>query len=220
MKRLLTSVFLLIIGAGSSPPQHSERHADKVEYSADDSLFQFTALRASENGKTYQLIDKSKEMCLSVVDQRDFDGNGFVDALVENFVSCGGNGTSNTFFFASAFRGGRFELSDEFGDSWGDPVIERWKGRWSVVVTWDSEGFENTVLFECTQRFILQSGKAVQVGEWMRKEMKGIVEIRSEMFDSDRVNEMYSGVVATKEPDGSKILLLEYDLDGDGKKDQ
>jgi len=120
-------------------------------------------------------------------------------------VACGGNGALNTFFFVSAFPGGRFELSDEFGYSWGDPVIEKWKGRWSVVVTSDSEGAGNTHLAEVTQRFILQSGKAVQVDERRRKEMESVAEIRSEMFNGDRPDETHS---------------IEYDLDGDGKKDQ
>ncbi len=67
----------------SSLAQDSEGATGKIEYSvesSDDSLF--TALQATENGKTYQLIDKSKEMYLQVIDQRDVNGNGFVDALV------------------------------------------------------------------------------------------------------------------------------------------
>jgi len=84
MKKLLTSgVFVLILCSGSSLAQDTGRPADKIEYSVDDSIFNPTGLRATETGKTYPLIDKSKQMCLQVIDQRDFDGNGFVDALVE-----------------------------------------------------------------------------------------------------------------------------------------
>jgi hypothetical protein len=205
MKKLLTSAFLLILASGSSLAQDSGRSAGKVEYSVDDSIFHASALRATENGKTYQLIDKSKGMCLQVIDQRDFDGNGFVDALVEHVVACGGNCCADTFFFVSAFGGGRFELSDEFADSWGSPVIEKWKGRWSVVVTSNNEGVNTQRPVEITRRFILESGKAVQVDERTRKDLESIVEIRSEMFDPGKVDETHS---------------IEYDLDGDGKKDQ
>jgi hypothetical protein len=206
MEKLLTSVFLLILASGPSLAQDSARAAGKVEYSVDDSIFNASALRATENGKTYQLIDKSKGMCLEVIDQRDFDGNGFVDALVVNEVACGGNCCPGTFFFVSAFGGGRFELSDEFADSWGSPVIEKWKGRWSVVVSSTNEGMLNTERpIEITRRFILESGKAVKVEERKRKDMESIVEIRSEVFDPDKEDETHS---------------IEYDLDGDGKKDR
>jgi hypothetical protein len=203
VKTLLTSVFLLALGSGLA--QVNGRPAEKVAYSADESLFHFAALSATENGKTYRLIDKSKEMCLEVVDQRDFDGNGFVDALVSHVAACGGNAVANTFFFVSALGNGRFEISDEFASSWGDPIIEKWKGRWSVVVTSSNEGVNQQRPVEITRRFVLESGKAVQVEEKRRKDIASIAEIRSEIFDPNKVDETHS---------------LEYDLDGDGKKDQ
>jgi hypothetical protein len=83
------------------------------------------------NGKTRELIGKSKKMCLQVYDQRDFDGNGLVDALVSHNAGCGGNCCSDSYFFVSAFSGDRFQTSDEFAHSWGFPIIEKWKGRWS-----------------------------------------------------------------------------------------
>ena len=72
-------------------------------------------------------------MCLQVVDQKDFDGKGFVDALVENITACGGNCCPQSFFLVSYSGGGQCEVSEELADSWRDPVIEKWKGRWSGV---------------------------------------------------------------------------------------
>jgi hypothetical protein len=178
-----------------------------IKYSvevADDGVS--TALRADSNGKTHELIGKSKKMCLQVYDQRDFDGNGLADALVSHSPGCGGNCCSDSYFFVSASSGDRFELSDEFADSRGFPVIEKWKGRWSVVVTSTNEGIMNQERpLEITRRFILEAGKAVRVEEHRRRDVESIVEIRSEIFNPDRLDETHS---------------IEYDLDGDGKNDQ
>jgi hypothetical protein len=94
-----------------SPRTRQETVRPKIEYSVepqDDSPLGVTALRATENGKTYSLIGGSKEMCLQIEDQRDFDGNGFIDALVRN-TACGGNCCKDGFFFVSALGDGRFE---------------------------------------------------------------------------------------------------------------
>jgi hypothetical protein len=39
-------------------------------------------LLATANGKTYELIGKSKEKCRAIIAQKDFDGDGSIDALV------------------------------------------------------------------------------------------------------------------------------------------
>jgi hypothetical protein len=206
MRNLLISVLPLILASVSCPAQEKTSPAGMAEYSVVDSeASNFSALVATADGKTYQLIDRSKEMCLQVVDQRDFDGNGLVDALVENILGCGGNCCSNSFFFVSNMGGGRFEISDDLADSWGFPVIEEWKGRWSVVVVSDLEGIDQQRLEEIKRRFILESGRAIQVEASMLKEMESIVEIRSEIFHPNKLDETHS---------------IEYDLDGDHKKDR
>src|SRR5579859_1732011 len=113
----------------------------RIEYfvdKSDDALH--AVLRAKENGKTYTLIDKTKEGCLVVADQRDFDGNGLTDALVENITACGGNCCPNSYFFVSAQGNGKFLVSDELADSWQEPAIEKWKNAWSVVIVSTNEG--------------------------------------------------------------------------------
>jgi hypothetical protein len=180
----------------------------RIEYSVEqpgDGAFGYAALHATANGKTYSLIGRSKKMCLQIVDQRDFDGNGLIDALVVHITACGGNCCPNQFFFVSALGDGRFEVGDEFADSWADPVIERWKGQWSIVVTSNNEGINLDRPVEITRRFVLEGGKAVKVEERRRKDLESIAEMRSEIFNIDDADEMHS---------------IEYDLDGDGKKDQ
>ena len=175
----------------------------KVEYfveKSDDSLF--SALKVRANGKTYTLVEKSEEACLDVVDQRDWDGNGLTDALVMRITACGGNCCPNGFFFVSALRGGHFKMSDDLADSWGEPVIEKWKSHWSVVIVSTNEGMNTNRPAEITRRFILRAGKAVKVEESLRKEIESILEMRSEIFKG--VNDEHS---------------IEFDLDGDGKND-
>ncbi|HXR40561.1 MAG TPA: hypothetical protein VN776_15775 [Terracidiphilus sp.] len=179
------------------PQQQIQYWVEKTEDSA------YGTLRAAYNGKTYTVIDKSAEICLAIADQRDWDGNGLTDALVTNIQACGGNLLPNSFFFVSALAGGRFEVSDDLADSWGDPVIEKWKDSWSAVIVSNNEGINTNRPVEITRRFVLQGGKGLKVEESQRKEIESILEMRSEIFHGDE--ETHS---------------IEYDLDGDGQKDK
>ena len=178
----------------------------RIEYSLDkDDGREFSTLRATSGGKTYTLIDQSKQSCLQIVDQRDWDSNGLADALLRHVNACGGNGAEDSFFFVSAFGNGRFILSDEFGYTSDDPVIEKWQNRWSVVVAANNEGYNHTQRpEEIRERFVVDGGKAVKVEESRRKDLPSLLEMRSEIFSMDKADEQHS---------------IEYDLDGDGKKD-
>ncbi len=114
--------------------------ASQIEYSVEKPGDLYSVLLAKANGKTYTLIDESKKACLEVVDTRDWDGNGLTDAMVKRITACGGNCCPDAFFFVSALPGGRFEISGDLADSWQDPAIEKWKGRWSVVIVSNNEG--------------------------------------------------------------------------------
>lgn len=192
-KWLPFAAFILAIGLSAQPIEYF------VEKS-DDSMY--SVLRAKANGNTYTLIDKSKEMCLAVTDQRDWDGNGLIDALVERITACGGNCCPNSYFFVSARDNGRFEVSDDLADSWREPVIEKWKRVWSVVIVSTNEGVNTDRPKEVTRRFVLRDGKGVKVDQSLRKDMESILEMSSEIF---------------KEPTGEHSI--KYDLDGDGKND-
>jgi hypothetical protein len=226
MRWLITSGLLAVLFTGSAPNSSSQqgpRTASapsgqqpsaptaqalarrKIRYSiaqSGNAPFSPTALVATLNGKHSVLISKSKNKCLEIVDQRDFDGDGSLDALVEDITACGGNCCPNQFFFVSSTPDGHFVMTDEFADSWIDPVVEKWKGHWSVVVVSNNEGVNRERPVEFTRRFVLDGGKAVKVEEKRRKDMNSIVEMRSEIFRNP--NETHR---------------LQYDLDGDGKKD-
>jgi len=180
-------------------PQRSQG----IQYSVEKSDDSISILRATAGGKTYTLIDRSKEMCLAIVDQRDWDGSGLGDALVENITACGGNCCPNSFFFLSALPNGRFAISEDLADSWAEPVIEKWRNQWSVVIVSSNEGYNTDPPVEITRRFILEAGKGVKVEESRRKDMEAIVEMRSAIFQQGADDEH----------------SIQYDLDGDGKKD-
>src|SRR5205814_2333941 len=113
--------------------------------------------------QTYELISKDEGQCLEVVDQRDYRGGSSQDTLVKLIFGCGGNCCANTFFFYSYVGDGHFEKSDEFGYSWKEPVVERWNGRWSVRVTSVNEGINTNPAREIMERYVLDSGNAVEV---------------------------------------------------------
>jgi hypothetical protein len=176
--------------------------SSKVNYfvsRATDGLFS-KRLKAEIDGRTYVIIDEKDDLCLDVVDQRDYDGNGSDDALIIHITACGGNGSGNEFIFVSYLGGGHFQKSESFGYSWGDPKIEKWKGRWSVLVTSHNEGFNTDAPEERIERFVLDSGRAVKVEESERRAIISVVELRSGQFDFNKHDE---------------VKNLSFDLDGD-----
>jgi hypothetical protein len=169
-----------------------------------------STLLANINGKSHVVIGKSQGRCLRLAGQRDFDGDGLMDALVEELPGCGGNCCPSSFFFVSARPGGTFAVSPEFADSWKDPVIEKWKGRWSMVFVSNNEGMNLMRPVEVTRRFVFRAGKPLKVEEHRRQDLKAIVEMRSEIFKND-----------PNDPEETHFFQyhLHGDGDGDGKKD-
>jgi len=103
----------------------------------------FDILVARIGTREHILIGETDDMCLELVDQRDFDGDGAPDALVLQDVGCGGVGATDALFFVSGDQG--FRRSNRFpGDR---PTIERWNGGWSVVTG--------------GTRYVLDDGRAV-----------------------------------------------------------
>lgn len=178
---------------------------EKIKYYTDDKSISFeNRLLADIDNQTYALIEAEEEICIQLHDVKDFDGNGSLDALVTNITACGGNCCGNSYFFYSYSGDGHFVRSEDFGYSWVDPEIERWKGRWSVLVTSHNEGVNQHEHEEIKERYVLDVGKSVKVEETERKGLVALVELNSIDFDfsKDEVKTMY------------------YDLDNDGKEDK
>jgi serine/threonine protein kinase len=163
-----------------------------------------SSLTATVNGNQYILVDESEETCLSIEAQKDFDGNGTMDALIRHSTACGGICCGDHFFFYS-YADGHFEKSEEVGYARIDPKVERWRGRWSVLITSNNEGANQFPPEERTERFVLELGKAVLVESSKRESLSADVELKSDVFDMNRDDERYS---------------ITADLDGDGSDDR
>lgn len=142
------------------------------------------------------------EACLSMVDQRDFDNNSYPDALIANVLACGGNATGNSYFFVS-YDGQQFSVSNDFGYTWKEPVIEAWENSFAVYTQSVNLGYnlEDEIITE--ERHILQNGQAIQIWSRTSEYMPALAEISSKDFEAD--------------PYATKTLI--YDLNSDGHKD-
>lgn len=167
-----------------------------------------SGLYAQMGNKKYTIIPENMEngRCMQVFDSLDFDQDGYEDALITHIWACGGNGSPNAFFFCSYSKDGTFRLSEEFGESWDDPLIEMWNGKPSVKVISNLQGM-TTEMAERTERFILENGRAVRVEYKETQLLPAIVELKSADFTEK-----------DKEEDREKKIY--FDLDGDGKKDK
>lgn len=213
---LMTGLSLLLGCQGPSSDKSSSVTAGaaspvKISYytaNAENSTLSHAGLYAQIGPKKYTVIPEGLEeggRCMEIVDTLDFDGNGYTDALIMDILACGGNGSPNAFFFCSYVKeSDSFLLSEEFGQSWEDPVIENWKGKPSVQVISNRQGM-STEMAKRTERFVLEKSKAVRVEYEEAKQIPAIVELKSADFtQKDRKR-------------GKRIL---FDLDGDGLKDE
>jgi hypothetical protein len=196
--------FGIAAAQGVKPSSHGSAGKPQITYSVRESSNgpPVGVLLATANGRSRELIGQSQQKCLRIVAQQDFDGNGSTDALVANVQGCGGNCCPDSFFFVTSQPNGGFQIGKEFAESWSDPVVEKWDGRWSVVVTSNNEGINTDRPVETTRRFVLEKGQAMAVQEHHKVDIQAIVEMRSEMFAN---------------PD--ETHTIEYDLDEDGRND-
>ena len=191
----------------TSEEKRKELRTTNVNYFAAGAMGRWFGerLEAEVDGQTYIVIDEKDNLCLTVADQRDYDGNGGADALVRHVIACGGNCCGDEFTFVSYLGNGHFQRTNSFGYSWGEPKIEKWKGMWSVVVTSNNEGMNTFAPEERIERYVLDSGKAVKVEESERKRIMSVVDLISDEFDYEKQDEVRS---------------LSFDLDGDGIEDK
>lgn len=163
-----------------------------------------TKLTGNVEGYEYEIELSSDQQCVEVLDQRDYNGDGLIDALIMNIRACGGNGVNNSFFFVSYGGTGYFKKSTEFGDSWNNPKIEKWENRWSVIAESNNIGLNQDKKNYIKERYILKDGKALLVESMGKAKLAVIKELRASAFHSGKEEE---------------TLYLYYDLDGDGGQD-
>lgn len=171
----------------------------------EDTIFTPTSLKATIDGNDYLIIEEREGFCIDIVEQKDFDGNGAKDALIQVITACGGNGAANSFFFVSYRDNGHFQISEQFGYSWGPPTIEDWKHRESVVIYSHNEGFNQMPPEEKYERYVLDAGQAIKIEESDRKHLLSMKELVSSDFDYNKYDE---------------VKVINFDLNNDGLDDQ
>ena len=164
----------------------------------------FNELYANVDGYEYT-IEIPKDICFNIVAQEDFDGDGIVDALIENVQACGGNAIGSSFFFVSYTGNGYFSVSNSFGGNvWEEPSIEEWKGLKSVVIIDTNEDFNTDSNYNSKERYILKQGDAVRVESSKKNSIVALQEIRASDFHNGKEEE---------------TIRMSYDLDGNGEED-
>ena len=119
--------------------------ASAIVYHLVEGAPYFDILVARVGRREYTAIGELDAMCLELVDQRDYDGDGASDALVRGTDAGGSVATPGPLFFVSGSSG--FPQSDRFPGE--RPRIEPWETRWSVVTD--------------SGRYLLHEGRAVLV---------------------------------------------------------
>lgn len=159
-------------------------------------------LFAKVDGYEYK-IDLPSDICIDIIEQKDFDLDGIDDVLVENVQACGGNAVGNSYFFVTYQGDGFFNVSNEFGNSvWEQPTIEDWKGLPSVLIVESNTGLNREEGYVAKERYILKQGKAVRVETAKKQEISVLKEVRNSAFHN--------------EDDPDKTITMEYDLNNDG----
>ncbi len=175
-----------------------------INFKVNNNILYECVLTGNVEGYDYEIELNKDQQCIELTDQRDFDGDGLIDALICNIRACGGNAISNSFFFVSYGGTGYFKKSAEFGDCWNEPVIEIWNNQWSVIVESNNVGRNPEKKNFVKERYIFKDGKAVLVETMSKGKVAVLHEIKASVFHNGNENE-------------EKYIY--FDLDGDNKQD-
>lgn len=139
--------------------------------------------------------------CFDIVEQKDFDGNGVMDALIEETPGCG-NAGFYFYYIVSYHENGYFSISDEIqGISCS---VENWKGQESIVVEDANVGINQDKKYTKKNRYVFKDGKMELVETMKLQPMVALKEINSFDFHDGKEE---------------SILKLEFDMDENGIMD-
>lgn len=156
-------------------------------------------LHAEIGDKKYQ-IPNDYYSYVRIVDVRDYDNDGYEDALIEE--NCGGTACpfGSLFFCSYNAQKDKFEVSEIFGSISGKPTIEKWNGKWSIAIT----SYAIMQMYRADERYIYENGNPVRVEYKEAKKLKAIKEMLPEDFS---------------EYEKRNKKVMKFDLDGDGEDD-
>ena len=148
---------------GKQEQEKTLEEKSKIEFIAFDPTFKnspfYNGLKAKIGDKSYSIIQEDDFRFIKIVDIRDFDEDGYADALLVG--SCGGTACPLSYLFFCSYDKEKdtFLMTKEFGSISDDPDIEKWKGKWSVQLT----SYAVMEMYEAEERYILKNGEPIQV---------------------------------------------------------
>lgn len=161
---------------------------------------EWTSIVADRDGKTFVIVAPQANPCPPDLVERDLDGDGLMDAIIEQGIC--GNFAPPTYTFVAGTRDDHFQ---QFELESGTARHELWRGRPSLVIESDNEGWNLERPQKVTRRFIFERGRAVVVEEIHAVEIAARADLRAEQFDG-------------AQPDEERSLA--FDLDDDGRVDK
>jgi len=157
----------------------------------------YQGLTATIGEKKYTILEAedneyNSAMCIDILDVRDFNGDGYEDALIEHIEACGGWAvpTSSLFFCIYDPVKDRFVESEPFASTDGTPEFKKVNGEWHVLLT----SYSYFEMYRAEQRYVLRDTEVVLLKSIEAQPIKALAELT--------------------EPG-----MLLFDLDGDGGKD-
>lgn len=186
-----------------STTEENDATQQKVHYHLTDKPGPGDIIVGEVKGIKEVLINQSDSLCLTLIAVKDFDQDGWEDALVENITACGGNGAGSAYFFLSYLPDKGFVRTEEYGFSWGDDQVsfEEINGKPCVKFRFVNEGMTKADFEEIFLWLTLKAGKAVVLKKYQTPEIPAIKELRAKAFLSTETKE------------------LKFDLNGDGLSD-
>lgn len=161
-------------------------------------------LKAVVNGKVYTLVNKDERLCVRVQKTADFNNNGYVDVLVEILHGCGGTCCANSYQIFS-YNGQEFLGTDQVGYDWNGAEITETHSGFNFTVETKNEGYGNTEMCSNKVETFRYKDYSLELIEIIKdKKLSAIAEIESASFKGKE----------------DEVLILNYDLDGDGKPDK
>jgi len=147
-------------------------------------------ISAKLDNKTYEIIkpNSSNDLrCIDIYNIDDYNGNGYDDVLLTDIAACGGNCCPSEYFFCSySLELDKFIITENFGASWGGPIIEDHSGKTSIKLVNNSQGAGYTEMKEITSWTILEGNEAKVIESKEREQLDAITEIRASEMDKEK----------------------------------
>ena len=168
-----------------------------------DDVFENQELKADISGQVHVLIGKEDKLCFKIEKIADFNKNGFEDVLVRIINGCGGNCCADSYQIFS-YNGQFFKESEIVGYDWDGIEIIKSTAGYQFIVETVYEGFGNSAMcHNKVETFRLKDHDFELLNVVEDQKLSALLELKASDFEGKE----------------DEVLLLKFDLNGDGKMD-